>query len=55
MFPADHGPHDEYRTEWWYFTGNINDGEEHHFGYQLTFFRFRPKGRGNRRSFPLAQ
>ena len=43
IFPADHGPHDEYRTEWWYFTGNINDGREHHFGYQLTFFRFRPK------------
>lgn len=43
LFPADHGPHDEYRTEWWYFTGNINDGMEHHFGYQLTFFRFRPR------------
>ena len=43
VFPADHGPHDDYRTEWWYFTGNINDGKEHHFGYQLTFFRFRPK------------
>ena len=42
-FPADHGPHNEYRTEWWYFTGNISDGREHHFGYQLTFFRFRPK------------
>ena len=42
-FPADHGPHDEYRTEWWYFTGNVNDGKEYHFGYQLTFFRFRPK------------
>ena len=43
LFPADHGPHDEYRTEWWYFTGNINDGKQHHFGYQLTFFRFRPR------------
>ena len=43
QFPADHGPHDEYRTEWWYFTGNISDGNAHHFGYQLTFFRFRPK------------
>ena len=42
-FPADHGPHDEYRTEWWYFTGNTSDGDDHRFGYQLTFFRFRPK------------
>ena len=22
-FPADHGPHPEYRSEWWYFTGNV--------------------------------
>lgn len=43
IFPADHGPHDEYRTEWWYFTGNIDGDEGQRFGYQLTFFRFRPK------------
>ena len=43
LFPADHGPHDDYRTEWWYFTGNMDEGKERHFGYQLTFFRFRPK------------
>ncbi len=43
LFPADHGPHHEYRTEWWYFTGNINDGKGRDFGYQLTFFRFRPR------------
>ena len=42
LFPADHGPHNEYRTEWWYFTGNVNAGKERRFGYQLTFFRFRP-------------
>ena len=42
-FPADHGPHDEYRTEWWYFTGNISAGNGRRFGYQLTFFRFRPR------------
>ncbi|MFQ5595481.1 MAG: carotenoid 1,2-hydratase, partial [Anaerolineae bacterium] len=23
QFPADHGPHPEYRTEWWYYTGNL--------------------------------
>ncbi|MHB1134013.1 MAG: lipocalin-like domain-containing protein [Chloroflexota bacterium] len=39
VFPADHGPHPEYRTEWWYFTGNLDTPEGRHFGYQLTFFR----------------
>jgi predicted secreted hydrolase len=38
-FPADHGPHPDYQTEWWYFTGNLKTAEERHFGYQLTFFR----------------
>lgn len=39
-FPADHGPHPEFRNEWWYFTGNLFDGEGRHFGFELTFFRF---------------
>lgn len=38
-FPADHGPHPEYQTEWWYYTGNLKDPDGRHFGYQLTFFR----------------
>lgn len=38
-FPRDHGGHPEYRTEWWYFTGNLTDGGKHKYGYQLTFFR----------------
>ncbi|MDA8220018.1 MAG: hypothetical protein M0Z94_20645 [Dehalococcoidales bacterium] len=38
-FPADHGPHPEFRNEWWYFTGNLETAEGRHFGYQLTFFR----------------
>lgn len=38
-FPADHGPHPEFRTEWWYFTGNLEDPDGRRFGYQLTFFR----------------
>ena len=38
-FPADHGPHPGFRTEWWYFTGNLKTTEGHRFGYQLTFFR----------------
>lgn len=38
-FPADHGPHPEFRTEWWYFTGNVTAADGREFGYQLTFFR----------------
>lgn len=37
-FPADHGPHPGYRTEWWYFTGNLDGPGGRRFGYQLTFF-----------------
>jgi len=38
-FPDDFGPHPDYQTEWWYYTGNVQTGEGRHFGYQLTFFR----------------
>lgn len=38
-FPADHGPHPEYRTEWWYVTGNLNTKEGRAFGFQWTIFR----------------
>lgn len=38
-FPLDHGPHPEYQTEWWYYTGNLDTTDGRHFGYQLTFFR----------------
>lgn len=38
-FPADYGPHPDYQTEWWYYTGNLDDADGHHFGYQFTIFR----------------
>jgi predicted secreted hydrolase len=38
-FPRDHGRHDGFRIEWWYFTGNLTDDTGRRFGYQLTFFR----------------
>jgi predicted secreted hydrolase len=38
-FPKDHGVHPDYRTEWWYFTGNLVDDKGGKYGYQLTFFR----------------
>ncbi len=39
VFPDDHGPHDDFQTEWWYFTGNLTAESGEQFGYQLTFFR----------------
>lgn len=39
VFPRDHGPHPEYQTEWWYYTGNLTAEDGRHFGFQLTFFR----------------
>jgi len=38
-FPADHGPHPDYRTEWWYVTGNLATPEGRPFGFQWTIFR----------------
>src|SRR5262245_5425460 len=38
-FPIDHGPHELYRSEWWYYTGNVETPEGRHFGFQLTVFR----------------
>ncbi len=47
-FPRDHGAHNAYATEWWYYTGNLTTadlgggdafGDGREFGYQLTFFR----------------
>lgn len=45
VLPRDHGPHPEFRNEWWYFTGWFKSGvgelaEE--LGIQITFFRSAP-------------
>lgn len=39
-FPADHGPHPDYRNEWWYVTGNLDAATGERFGFELTIFRF---------------
>lgn len=39
QFPRDHHAHRDFKTEWWYFTGNLFDPDGHRFGYELTFFR----------------
>lgn len=38
-FPRDHGPHVDFKTEWWYFTGNLRAQGGRDFGFQLTIFR----------------
>jgi predicted secreted hydrolase len=38
-FPEDHGTHDQFRTEWWYYTGQLTAADGRTFGFQLTFFR----------------
>ena len=41
VFPADHGAHPMFRTEWWYVTGWLSAGEGRALGFQCTFFRVR--------------
>jgi predicted secreted hydrolase len=38
-FPLDHGAHPQYQTEWWYYTGNLADGDSNQYGFQFTIFR----------------
>lgn len=38
-FPHDHGAHERFRTEWWYYTGHVVAADGHRFGFELTFFR----------------
>ncbi|HAL37322.1 MAG TPA: carotenoid 1,2-hydratase [Polaromonas sp.] len=43
VFPRDRGSHPDFRTEWWYITGQAASGDRR-FGFQLTFFRSRVDG-----------
>ena len=45
-FPRDFYSHDEFRIEWWYYTGHLEDAAGRSFGYQLTFFRVALDGEG---------
>ena len=38
-FPKDMGPHPDFQTEWWYYTGNLKAENGQEYGFQLTFFR----------------
>jgi len=38
-FPDDHGPHPEFRIEWWYVTATLTGSDERDYGIQWTLFR----------------
>ena len=39
VFPGDHGPHPDYRIEWWYVTANLQAADGTDYGVQWTLFR----------------
>ncbi len=39
QFPRDHLIHPAFKTEWWYFTGNLTSDTGKKYGFQVTFFR----------------
>ncbi len=47
-WPRDHGSHPDFKTEWWYFTGNLRAADGRRFGYQVTFFRQGVRAPGQR-------
>jgi predicted secreted hydrolase len=52
QFPRDHGQHPGYRSEWWYYTGNLESETGERFGFQLTFFRSQISPPGEEVSWP---
>lgn len=39
VFPRDHGPHHDYRVEWWYLTATLEGPDGTPYGIQWTLFR----------------
>lgn len=39
QFPRDHFQHEEFHTEWWYYTGNVTGPAGERYGFELVFFR----------------
>lgn len=38
-FPKDHGPHPDFRIEWWYLTATLEGADGTEYGVQWTLFR----------------
>jgi predicted secreted hydrolase len=45
QFPRDHFEHADYKTEWWYYTGNLRDTAGKRYGFELVFFRQGARGK----------
>ncbi len=41
VLPRDHYAHDDYQTEWWYYTGTLDAEDGRTFGFELVFFKRR--------------
>lgn len=41
-FPRDHGAHDEFQSEWWYYTGHLQTDDGRSLGFEIVFFRAAP-------------
>lgn len=39
QFPKDHGPHPDFRIEWWYVTATLTGEDGRDYGIQWTLFR----------------
>jgi predicted secreted hydrolase len=52
VFPRDHGAHSDFRTEWWYYTGNLSASSGKRYGFQLTFFRSQIAEPGSEKTWP---
>jgi len=39
QFPRDHFDHQDFRTEWWYYTGTVTGPDGERYGFELVFFR----------------
>ncbi len=51
-FPASHYSHPDFKTEWWYYTGQLESESGKRYGYQVTFFRFGVRDRQKEISEP---
>jgi predicted secreted hydrolase len=39
QFPRDYFEHPDFRTEWWYYNGNVHTAGGARYGFELVFFR----------------
>src|SRR5205085_3187973 len=55
QFPRDHFEHEDFRTEWWYYTGNVRGERGERFGFELVFFRQGARHESDNKSAWVAQ